>query len=400
METITANPESVSTNPPGQPGKPDSLKVVLFTDADVFAGTERHMLDLGRGLQDAGASVRIACPVPSVLNEKAPAYGIGILPIAKAGIIDLGAISSLRRLLTEGSVDVIHSHNGRTALTSALAVRLAGRGVAIATQHFLEPGRLSRRGPAAWASRIAHGWVNRNTRQFIAISEAARAGMLERGDDAKKITVVPNGISNPESETLADPVEVRRGLGIDAAAPLVVCAARLEREKDVSSLIAAMARVREGMPSARCVVAGDGALADALRQQIRTAGLESTVQLLGFRSDVLALMNAADVFVLPSIAEPFGLVILEAMALGKPVVATRAGGPMEIVVDGTTGLLVEPRQAEAMAQAISRLLSQPEERKRFGSAGLQRFDENYTAQRMAGQLLGVYQQALASAGCR
>ncbi|MGC9261787.1 MAG: glycosyltransferase, partial [Phycisphaerae bacterium] len=117
------------------------------------------------------------------------------------------------------------------------------------------------------------------------------------------------------------------------------------------------------------------------------------ITLLGFRSDVSDLMSACDIFVLPAPAEPFGLVLIEAMALGKPVIAAAAGGPLEIVADGETGLLFEPGNAESLAQAINRLLENRELRQRMGEAGRKRYEEMFTAQQMAEKMLAAYAAA-------
>ena len=124
----------------------EKIKIALFTDADVFAGTEQHMLTLAMGLNEQHVSVRIACPSPSPLSDKAQTKGISVIPIAKCGLVDLKAIRILRRLLKSGSVDIIHCHNGRTMLQAAIAVKLAGRGRCVATQHFIEPHHVSRHG--------------------------------------------------------------------------------------------------------------------------------------------------------------------------------------------------------------------------------------------------------------
>ena len=128
-------------------------------------------------------------------------------------------------------------------------------------------------------------------------------------------------------------------------------------------------------------------------QGISELALNGSVQLLGFRNDAHALMCAADVVVLPSLAEPFGLVILEAMALGRPVVATRAGGPMEIIVDGGTGLLAKPSDPVSLASVLLRLLGCPEEAARMGAAGRLRFQERYQSCHMAEATLQVYLRA-------
>ena len=364
------------------------LRVVLLTDSDAFAGTERHMLDLARGLSNLNVAVTLACPSPAKLEDAARAERLPTLSIPKRGLVDWGAARTLAARLRSGKTDILHAHNGRTALAAALAMRLAGRGRCVMTQHFLEPNHATQHGPKAAVSSAAHHWVVGQMSAILAISEAVREAMLAREEapDAK-ITVVPNGISAPDS---GNPAETRQALGLSANVPLVVCAARLEREKDVASLITAMKSVRETVPTAQCLVAGEGSEKAALQAQLQSLGLEDGVTLLGFRTDAPALMAAADVFVLPSLAEPFGLVLLEAMALSRPVVATRAGGPTEIVADGETGFLVPPSSPDALADAVTRLLAHPPLCRRLGENGHRRFQERFTAARMAEATLAVY----------
>ena len=370
------------------PSPPPPLRVALLTDADVFAGTERHMLDLARGLSALGVAVTVACPTPAALEDAARRENLPTLPIPKRGLVDWRAAQTLARRLESGQTNIVHAHNGRTALAAALAVRLAGRGRCVMTQHFLEPNHATQRGPKAAVSSAAHHWVVGRMSRILAISEAVRQAMLDRGEAPEgKITVVSNGISAPEP---ADPAATRRALGIAADTPLVVCAARLEREKDIASLISAIGIVRNTVPDVRCLVAGAGSEKAALEAQVERLNLPGAVTLLGFRADATALMAAADLFVLPSLAEPFGLVLLEAMALGRPVVATRAGGPLEIVVDGETGLLVPPSSPEALAAAMERLIAGPAARRRLGENGRARFEQYFTAARMAQATLAVY----------
>ena len=358
------------------------MRVVLLTDADVFAGTERHMLDLARGLRAAGAEVTVACPSPAALEDAARREDFPVLSIPKRGLVDMQAAWTLAGRLRSGATDVVHAHNGRTALAAALAVRLAGQGRCVMTQHFwsrtMPPSRDQRRPCLISPTTGSWGRMSR----IVAISEAVRAAMLARGEapDAKILTI-PNGITAPDSRLPLRTSALRLSLGVAPDAPLVVCAARLEQEKDVASLIAAMDKVRQTLPSARCLVAGQGSLRAALQAQIDAWGLAETVRLLGFRDNALALIAASDVFVLPSLAEPFGLVLLEAMALGKPVVATDAGGPREIVLDGETGLLVPPGSPDALAAALSRLLADPVQARAMGRLGQARFESCFTAER-------------------
>ncbi|HTW94056.1 MAG TPA: glycosyltransferase family 4 protein [Tepidisphaeraceae bacterium] len=367
------------------------MRILQFTDADVWAGTERLILELATGLRTAGVECVIASPPASPLAVAAREKGLGTLDIPRRRFINRGAIVAIARLLRSGEIDILHCHNGRTALHAAVARRIAGRGQLIMTQHFLQPARCSRRGIARIASSLVHAWMSRQFDRVIAISDAVAQSMLERADlPADRMVTVHNGISPPDPRTLANATEVRAGLAVADSSPMIFTAARLEREKDIATLITAMSQVVQAVPAVRCFIAGDGRLRKELQAQIELLRLQQSVSLLGHRNDALSLLNAADVFVLPSPAEPFGLAILEAMALAKPVIATRAGGPLEIVEDNRTGLLVPPSNPTALADAIIALLGDIERAHSMGIAGRQRFESRFTAEKMARAVADVY----------
>ena len=369
------------------------MKVLLFTDSDVFAGTERHILDLACALRDEKLDVTVACPIPSPLATQCQNAQVQVLDVPKKGLIDWKAVRVLRRLLKSEQINVVHAHNARTALASALAVILARRGRLVTTQHALWHKRTLQNGLKAKVSLGAHRWLSQQTHCVIAISDAVRDLLVGRGDNGEKITVVRNGIPDVSLQILEDAEKMREELKIGDA-PFVFCAARLEHEKDVTSLIEAMKVVVEQTPNVQCLVAGEGVLRDELQSQIDELKLSSNVRLLGFRDDVLDLMRACDVFVLPSLAEPFGLVLIEAMALSKPVVATDEGGPREIVQDGESGFLVAPSSPRGLADALLKLLNDEKSRAQMGQKSRARYKELFTAQRMAQEIADVYRKAL------
>jgi len=218
--------------------------------------------------------------------------------------------------------------------------------------------------------------------------------MVSREDlSASRITVIPNGIRQP-NQVIRPSEDVQSELGVPVDGGCVACVARLEPEKDVHTLLRAMAEVISKAPEARCLVVGDGSEAVRLKHFASDLGVSANVVFTGYRQDVSSIVSAADVFVLPSLAEPFGLVLVEAMALGKPVIATRVGGPLEIVEDGVTGLLVPPADPAAMAEAIRALLADPERRRAMGEAGRARFEAQFTAERMARETVEVYRKVL------
>jgi glycosyltransferase involved in cell wall biosynthesis len=373
------------------------MRIALLTDSDAFAGTERHIHDLDVALRALGVDTCVCCPAGSPLAQRIIASRGRLTPIEKRGPIDVRAIRALARRLRRGEIDLIHAHNGRTALIAAAAKRLAGRGKVMLTQHFLAPAYVGRRGMKGTVSRVIHHWVDRQIDHVVAISDAVRDAVLGRGEmPPSKLTTIHNGIRSPES--FAHRESVRREFGVGRSSLLLLAAARLAPEKRIDVLIEAMRQVVGAAPHVTCVVAGGGEQLQALQQQIDRADLTPHVRLLGFRDDVIDLMAACDVFVLPSDAEPFGLALVEAMALEKCVIATDAGGPKEIVEHGVSGLLAVPADAASLAQSILHVAHNPQVRQRLGQAAAVRFHHRFQCDRMARAVADLYGKTLGAGG--
>ena len=377
---------SSSSSPP--------LRVALFLDTRVWAGTEAHVLSLARALQslrgqngDIEVRVTLATPRDSVLWDRARAGGLVRLPVGRRGQWDPTVVLVLARRLRRKELDILHVHNGRTALWGTLAVKLAGRGACVATQHFIAPAHAVATGAKGRLQNVVHRFVEGAVARHISISRAVASALLERSDvSPERVGVVFNGIAVPAQ--FANTSDLPPSLRADVA-----CVARLEVEKDLPTLIAAMKILnarRENSQPIRCVIAGEGEEEAALALQIEREGVGEFVLLAGWTPRAASILRAAKVAVLPSVAEPFGLAILEAMAQAKPVVAVNAGGPPEIVRDGETGLLVPPRDAEALADALETLLDDPQRAQTMGEAGFERLRDCFSAGRMARETLAVY----------
>jgi phosphatidylinositol alpha-mannosyltransferase len=148
--------------------------VLQFTDSDAFAGTERHMLDLATALRERGVRAEIACPARGPLAERARAAGVTVLEVEKGSGIDFPAVRKLRDALKAGRFDLVHSHNGRTALIAALATTAGGRGKTVTTQHFPATESPRRRGVGGLLSRAVHQWVLKKAARVVAISGPVR----------------------------------------------------------------------------------------------------------------------------------------------------------------------------------------------------------------------------------
>jgi glycosyltransferase involved in cell wall biosynthesis len=378
------------------------LRILHLLDTDNFAGTERYVLQQILGLRAAGAEPILACLNAGLLHKAATAEDLETWPVWNG----TGARSTFRgyrrikaRLRLQ-PVDLFQAHNGRTTLMAAALSATTGI-AAIGTQHFLKPRFASYRGLKHWIASAAHRWVNDHLAHVICVSDAARDSMIRReAISPSKLSTIHTGIDpiNPPSPgRIAD---LRRSMHVGTEDLLITCVARLEAEKSIADLIAAMPLIVSRRPHARLVIVGNGSLRTPLQSQIEAMNLTGRVSLVGHRRDAVDFIAACDVFVLPSTAETFGIVLLEAMSLAKPVIACRTGGPTEIILDHESGLLVPPSDPLNLAAAIVRLLDDDALRQRLSLSGLERFRLHFTTRRMIDDVLQVYHAVIAQRTAR
>jgi glycogen(starch) synthase len=291
--------------------------------------------------------------------------------------------------------DVVHAHDWLVthpaiALADFLGVPL------VATIHATEAGRHS-----GWLSQplnqqihSVEWWLANRADALITCSAAMRAEVAHLFE-VPDIEVIHNGISPRGWRPPAASVRAARAAHSPDGAPVVVYFGRLEWEKGVHDLLAALPRVRRAFPGTRLVVAGQGRQASALVEQARKLRVRRSVDFVGHLPDrsLVALLAAADVVVLPSRYEPFGIVALEAAAAGAPLVASTAGGLAELVVDGVTGLSVTPGDVAGIASAVRTVLTDPASAARRARAAKSRLAAEFDWQTIAEQTAAVYRTA-------
>lgn len=325
--------------------------------------------------------------------EAAERYGARTFMLGKLGR-RAAALGRLAALMREERVDVVNGHNPTGALYAALAAAWAGVPVVLRTEHSVHyAGRHSTVYP------LLELVTTPMTRRVVCVCEAVRESHVRRLRwAAKRFVTVANGISPaPDTRPRA---AMRSSLGLGDAQPVVLTVGSLTRQKAQHVLLEAFARVSRRLPDACLLMAGDGPLRGALEVEAKRLGLGNRLRLLGARIDAADLIAAADVFVLSSRREGLSITLLEAMRAGRPVVATRAGGNAEAVADGCTGLLVEPGDAAALAEALHALLSDRARADGMGAAGRARWAERYTADRMVRETEALYRAELARSGRR
>jgi len=361
------------------------MKVVqLVTSGDV-AGGQLVAAQIARAARDRGDDVSFVSPTPGPFLDQLVAEGFKVTLLDVSRTHRVGGAARFAVLLR--GADVVHTH---THMAARVLARLAGTSarVAIVDHLHIENHFRPQRLPAA-GLRALDNTTARLSDRLLAVSDDTRRAFVAQGYPADRIETVSNGIQLPVEDRSNG---LRAELGVPAEAPLVGEIARLCDVKGQRELIQAAARV----PGLHVVLAGEdleagGAFRESLVAEAERAGVADRVRFAGFRP-AESVLGALDVFVLPSWIEGMPITVLEAMAHRKPVVATPVGGTPELVVDGETGLLVPPRDPEALADALGALVADPQRARRLGEAGYARVAERFTVERMTTRVLEVYDE--------
>ncbi len=379
-------------------------RILYVSATGVLGGAERSLLVLLRAMDRRRFEPVVAVPHGGPLVGELEALGVEVFYIPAmrfrrtAGPSELArtgwewgsATLSLARQARRRGVDLIHSNNTAAHLSGAPAARIA---------HV----------PAVWHVRDLHllpalgPLLGCLTQGAVFVSHAVRRTVRLRDNPGLVRRTIPNAIDADAFDRAACPGALRRELGIGSETPLLVMAAQMVPWKRHDVLIRALKLLKQRLPGLTAAIAGEDlfgehpAYALRLRHLVSALGLEASVRFLGYRDDVPTLMSDCDVVVVASEAEPFSRAALEAMALGRPVVGTAAGGLSEVVADGETGLLVPPGDPRATAEAIESILTDPALRRAMGEAGRRRVREHFSPSDHARRIARLYEDVLSGA---
>lgn len=356
------------------------MKILHIDTEKTWRGGEQQLLYLVKGLKERGYISKVVCQPESPLEDAVKKAGVEAISIRMRGELDALAAWKIGRLLRQREYDIMHTHTSH-AHSIGLLSRLFGKvnGMAV-----------SRRVDFPIRSRFKY---NSFDVHYIAVSEAIKRVMMDGGVPENRIDVVRSCIdlSRLDNAPIAD---IRADLGISKDAVVVGNIAHMADHKGQIYLIRAALIVKNKYPDTKFVIVGDGKLRKELEAEVRRLSLDGIVIFTGFRKDIASFLASFDIFAFPSHMEGLGTSLLDAMVMKRPIVSTTAGGIPEVVQDGINGLLVSPKDPEALANAIISLIEDKELRHRLGYAGRKIVEDRFTDDKVVEGTLAVYKRIL------
>ncbi|RPI55804.1 MAG: glycosyltransferase [Acidobacteria bacterium] len=373
------------------------IRLLKIVPTLLCGGTENQAITLARSLHEQGYAVEVAClrrlgPFVKEISDR----GIPLSEYHISGFYSVSALVQKARFLrhiVKCRIDVMHSYSFYGNVFGILPARLAATPVVIASIRdrgaYLTP-----------MQKRVQRFVCRFADCVLVNATAVKAWLVSEGYDPSTIIVIPNGVELNRFDALPEPGRIRFELGVPDGAPLVMVVSRLTRQKGLEQFLEAAGLLAARFPTARFAVVGYAHPAEqdyenTLKAMAGRLGLTDRVIFTGLRQDVPALLAAATISVMPSLNEALSNVLLESMAAGAAVVATRVGGTPEAIMDGVTGLLVEPGDASALAESIARLVRDPALARRLGRAARRHIEDRYSVERMVFATEQLYLNLLA-----
>lgn len=375
----------------------------IFLTAQTFIAPVLRYLS-GRGYEAAVACSQESAADGPVSPGSRNIEGCQVFSVAIPRTIrpfqDLPAIRQLCRVIREFKPDVIHTQTSKAGIVGRLAARLAGVPIIIHTAHAF-PFHAYLPWPVKWAYIWIERWVAGWTDLIMVDTESVRMDGLRQRivQDASRIVTVPMGVDLTRfSPSLGGPGTLRDALGLGTQALVIGTVARLVPDKGLDCFLRMAAIIRAERADVKFLIVGEGPLRQSLEQMAESIGIGPDVVFAGHRTDIPELMQAMDLFVLPTRREGFGVVFAEAMAMGKATVGSDIGPIAEVLEDGVTGYLAPADNPGAFAARTLELLNDEAKRRTFGAAGRRRVEQLFSQSRMCELIEGHYRRLLAQKG--
>ncbi len=365
------------------------INILYITRSLELAGAERMVCDLASNLDPDKFKVTVCTFVKGSLMEEMIKRGIEVILMERKFRYDPTLVWRIARLISGKKINIIHSHMFQSSLYALPLVLLFKKLVFVISEHggHLEISRITRR-------RCFYEIIAKVSKAVIVVSSALKDELSKIFRiPPEKIVVIYNGIEITKFDDNFDSLQTKRKIGLKLDTLVIGNVANLNPPKGHKYLLEAMPIVLHEIQNTKLIIIGDGALRSELENQTEKLRISENVIFLGRRNDIPELLSIMDVFVMPSITsgETFCIAAAEAMAMGKPVVASRIGGLPEVVADTKTGFLVPPKNPAALAAAIIKLLKDRKLALDMGQAGKKRVGQEFTLDKMVKRTEQLYE---------
>lgn len=369
-------------------GKKREITVLHVLSSAGIAGGERYLQDL---IKYADKSIKhlVILPYHGLFTQvlKDLKYHYTIVNMERK--FSIRSILSLVQYVKKNKVDIVHTHGYRANFYGRIACMIAGVKsvcmVGVSLYDYIDTP-IFRRHIYMMLERI----MSDRTGIFICVSNAMKRDMLRLGIDPQKAVVIQNGVDLERFYPRAAREKLKKELGIGRDGPVVGTVGRMVTEKGQIYLIDALKYLKGEWKTLKCLFVGEGPMLPRLKKMAFDSGMEDICVFAGIRKDIEQIYPILDVFVLPSLREPFGLVLLEAMASGVPVIATASGGPLEFIRPDANGALVPAADSKALAWKISHLLSNKDKAKEIAKEGRKTVEDGFNVKRTVKMVEDIY----------
>jgi glycosyltransferase involved in cell wall biosynthesis len=358
---------------------------ILHTESSLgWGGQEKRTMRELLGLPRGSFKPILACQRESQIGQKALAHGLPVVFVKMRANFDPIAVVQFMQLYRQYRVDIVHTHSSADSWMASTAAKfIPRRPVVVRTRHL----------SASFNTRMIYSYM---ADRVITVGDSTRRYMIqEKGIPGDRVLTIPTGVDLKEFDPEQIRENLREELRIAPNTPVFGTVAVFRRLKGHRYLLEATREILHSLPAAKLLLVGGGPQEKNLLRMVRELSLQEAVIMPGYREDVQEVLNTLDVFVFPSLQEALGTAILEAMAMKKPVVATRVGGIPEIVEDERNGYLVDPENFQAIAEKVVHLLRHVEIRKEMGAQGRKFVEACYDNRLMVQGLVNLYQELMA-----
>ena len=348
--------------------------ILFINSITIYGGGEVWMLTVMKELVARGYNVTLICKPEAEIIQYIDNTSIDVLKIRIAGDFDPLTISRLINIYRKRKIDIVVANVGKDIRLAGMAAKFVSH-VSVIALHQVD---------REIKNNLRYRFTYNSLADIIVVNSLATKKTLLKSASwliNEKINVVHHGIDY-EKYSAANTKDIRTEFGLSPQDLIIGFVGRLGVQKGVKYMLEGFRSIAEKFGNLHLIIVGTGEQESLIKEFAEKFNLENKIHLLGFRKDIPDVMRTFSIFLLPSLWEGFGIVLIEAMAAGKPIVATNTSSIPEIVEDGRNGILVQPENAEAISVALEKLISDPELRIKFGKEGEKVVRENFTTERM------------------